>query len=193
MAIKFSRKDGIFTLTTKNTAYAFQIAHGKYPIHIYYGKKSGKITPWDPYVISFSPYLEQFGNTWSPDVFPQEYSFFGAGDFRTPALRLKGKDGNSVTSFDYKSYRYIDGTAEIPGLPQARAAEDVKTLCVTMEDKVTGCLLNLYYTVFYECDVITRHIELINNKKDDVVIEKCMSMTLDLPGYDYIGSCNIGE
>ena len=105
MAIKFSRKDGIFTLTTKNTAYAFQIAHGKYPIHIYYGKKSGKITPWDPYVISFSPYLEQFGNTWSPDVFPQEYSFFGAGDFRTPALRLKGKDGNSVTSFDYN----VDG------------------------------------------------------------------------------------
>lgn len=185
MAIKFQRSNGIFTLTTKRTAYAFQIAHGKYPVHIYYGKKGGEIKPWDPYVVSFSPYLEQFGNCWSPDIFPQEVSFFGAGDFRTSALRLSGKDGNSVTSFDYRCYRYIDGIAPIPGLPQARGGEDVKTLCITMEDKVTGCLLNLYYTVFYDCDVITRHMELINKSADDVVIEKCMSMTLDLQNDEY--------
>ena len=65
MAIKFSRNEGIFTLTTKHTAYAIQIAHGKYPLHIYYGKKSGKIEPWDPTVVSFSPYLAEFSNTWS--------------------------------------------------------------------------------------------------------------------------------
>ena len=33
-----------------------------------------------------------------------EFPFFGSGDFRCTALRLRGASGDSCTSFDYKSY-----------------------------------------------------------------------------------------
>lgn len=37
--ISYDDKSGIFKLTTANSAYAFQIVRGKYPVHLYYGKK----------------------------------------------------------------------------------------------------------------------------------------------------------
>ncbi len=184
MAIHFSREDKLFTLTTKNTTYIFGIAQDRYLVHQYYGKKGGKYTPYRPYVISMAPYRAEFGNTWSPDVFPQEYSFFGSGDFRTAALKLRGADGTCVTDFVYRSFRYIDGRKEIEGLPFA-SAKGEKTLEVKLEDSVTGCELYLYYTVFYEEDVISRHMVLKNKGKAPVKIEKCMSLTLDLPECDY--------
>ncbi len=185
MPIKFKKADKMFILTTKNTAYAFSVECDRYLVHQYYGKKTAAFKRYEPYVVSFSPYLKEAGNSWSPDIFPQEYSFFGSGDFRTAALKLKGADGTGVTDFVYRSYRYINGTHEIEGLPQARGDEDTKTLEIRMADALTGCELFLYYTVFYEEDVITRHILLKNKGKSAVKIEKCMSMTLDLPSCRY--------
>ncbi|MBQ8398578.1 MAG: hypothetical protein IJX08_01285, partial [Clostridia bacterium] len=165
MPIKFKKETKTFILTTKNTAYAFSVECDRYLVHQYYGKKTASFKPYEPCVVSFSPYLKEAGNRWSPDIFPQEYSFFGAGDFRTAALKVKGADGTGVTDFVYRSYRYINGTAEIDGIPQARGAEDTKTLEVKMTDSLTGCELFLYYTVFYEEDVITRHVLLKNKGK----------------------------
>ncbi len=39
--ISYDDKSGIFKLTTANTAYAFQIVGGKYPVHLYYGLRKG--------------------------------------------------------------------------------------------------------------------------------------------------------
>lgn len=185
MAIKFKKADKTFILTTKNTAYVFSVSCDRYLVHQYYGKKTAKWKRYEPYVVSFSPYQKEAGNVWSPDIFPQEYSFFGAGDFRTTALKLRGINGSCTTDFIYRSYRYIDGRKEIDGLPFARAAGDTKTLEVKLLDPATGCELFLYYTVFYEEDVIARHMILKNKGKDTVKIEKCMSLTLDLPGCNY--------
>lgn len=185
MAIKFERKNKTFILTTKNTAYAFGIACERYLVHYYYGKKISQPAAYQPYVVSFSPYRKDCGNTWSPDIFPSEYSFFGSGDFRTSALKLVGADGTGVTDFVYSSHRYINGRKEIEDLPFASSDENTKTLEVKLTDNVTGCQLYLYYTVFYEEDVISRHMVLKNGGKAPVTIEKCMSMTLDLNGCDY--------
>ncbi len=186
MSVKFSRNDQIFTLTTKNTMYAFKVEGGKYLVHLYYGKKRpSPELKFNPYVVSFSPYRKEFGNTISPDIFAQEMPFFGSGDFRATALRIKNQDGNSVTEFDYVGYKKLAGRYEIPSLPYARADEDTETLEVKLKDKVTGCELYLYYTVYYEEDIITRSIKLVNNSKSDVKLENCMSLCLDLPGCDW--------
>ena len=60
-----------------------------------------------------------------------------------------------------------------------------KTLEIKLSDRVTGCELFLYYTVFYEEDVISRYMLLRNRGNAPVKLEKCMSFTLDLPGLDY--------
>ncbi len=184
MPIKFSKDSKTFTLTTKNSAYAFSIACDKYLVHQFYGKKTVDFEPYKPYVVSFSPYQAACGNTWSPDIFPQEYSFFGSGDFRTSALKLRGADGTCVTDFSYVSHRIFKGRQEIEGLPFARADEKTTSLEVKLQDEITGCTLKLLYSVFYEEDVITRHIILENHGDASVKIEKCMSMTLDMDRFD---------
>ena len=78
MAIKFKKADKTFILTTKNTAYVFSVSCDRYLVHQYYGKKTAKWKRYEPYVVSFSPYQKEAGNVWSPDIFPQEYSFFGS-------------------------------------------------------------------------------------------------------------------
>lgn len=39
MSIKFEKNGMRFRLRTKNTEYDLMILHGKYPVHLYYGKK----------------------------------------------------------------------------------------------------------------------------------------------------------
>ena len=185
MPIKFDKQKNLFTLTTKNTKYVFTVECGRYLVHHYYGKKAGEVELFGPYVMSFSPYQKECGNCWSPDVFPEEASFFGSGDFRASSLKLRGADGCCVTDFKYSSYKKFKGREEIPGVPFASADERTETLAVKMTDEVTGCVLTLYYTVFYDEDVISRYMKLENNGGAPVKIEKCMSLTLDLPPRDY--------
>lgn len=185
MPIRFLKDRQQFVLTTKNTAYAFEILEGRYLVHDYYGKKKSDIEKYEPYVRSFSPNLPQFPMKISPDTMPLEYSFFGSGDFRTTALKLKCADGSGVTDFVYDSYKIRSGRVAIDGLPHARAAENTKTLEVILKDDFSGCKLHLYYTVFYDEDVIARHMSLENNGKAPVTVEKCMSLTLDLKGINY--------
>ncbi len=185
MPITFDKSKNLFTLTTKNTLYAFDIVKGKL-IHRYYGKKLGadvKTFAEEPGDIwSFAPYTIE-GEIWfSMDMQPLEYSYFGSGDFRTTALRIRNGAGNSVTGFDYVSHKIIrKGRVEIPSLPFAKADDRTQTLDITLRDTASGCELHLYYTVFYDCDVISRYASVTNKSGGDVVIEKWMSLAIDLP------------
>ena len=186
MAISFRKADKLFRITTKNTLYAFSILGDRYLLHLYYGKKrAAEPLKYDRYCVSFAPYLPECGNTCSPDIFPQELSFYGSGDFRIPALRVKNPTGDSCTRFFYKSHKIFKGRKELPGLPFARADEETETLCVTLADPDQPLTLRLYYTVFYESDVISRYMELENRTGSEVTIEKCMPLCLELPGMDY--------
>lgn len=191
MPIKFDKENKIFTLTTKNTRYVFGIMDDRYLVHHFYGKKTAKYALYKPYCVSFSPYRGELGNTKSPDIFPQEYSFFGSGDFRAAALKLRGENGCCATDFTYKSHRISSvpksggAGAEIAGIPCGRPDENTRSLSVILTDETTMCELHLIYNVFYEEDVITRGIVLYNYGKAPVKIEKCMSASLDLPSCDY--------
>ncbi len=188
MPISFNKENKLFQLTTKNTLYAFDLAHGKL-IHRYYGKKFGadvKTYADEPgRVWSFAPYHTEGQVFFSLDTQPLEYSYFGSGDFRTTALRIKNRDGNSVTGFDYVSHKIRKGRVDIPSIPCGRADERTQTLDITLRDTASGCDLHLYYTVFYDCDVISRYASVTNRSGADVVIEKWMSLALDLPGHNY--------
>ena len=94
------------------------------------------------------------------------------------------KTGSDTSCYTYKSVRRFTGRVDIDGLPYAKADEKTETLELCIEDKVSGCVIHLYYTVFPECDVISRYFTLENKGKNDVSIEKCMSLCLDIPKTD---------
>ena len=185
MSITYDKQRNIFTIRTKNTCYAMQMLYGEYPVHLYYGRNVRRIEPEYRKYESFAPYVEKYGYDYSPDIHMSEFSFFGVGDMRATALRVRNHDGNSTTLYKYRSYKIFDGRAKISGLPYAEADENTKTLALTLWDDVTDCELILYYTVFADCDVISRSFKLINHGKYSVKIEKAMSLALDLPTADY--------
>lgn len=160
-----------------------QVIHDKFLVHTYYGKKKrGAPVEYSQSYRAFSPYFEEYGTEYSPNEAYQELPTFGAGDFRCTALKIKGAGGDCCTRFFYDSYSIIKGRKELPGLPFARADENTETLEITMFDSVTGCVVMLYYTVFENYDVISRYFIIKNTSSDTVVLEKCMSLSLDIPG-----------
>lgn len=162
-----------------------QMLFGEFPVHLYYGADIKKVEPeYRPYR-AFAPYYDEHGHEYAPDVAMSEFSFFGSGDMRTTALRVRNSGGNSVTLFKYSSYKIFDGREPIDGMPYAEADDNTETLAVTLWDEVTDCELVMYYTVFSECDVISRSFRMTNHGKKSVKIEKAMSLALDLPDWDY--------
>ncbi len=188
MSISFQKSTRQFRLTTKNTLYVFELVNGKL-VHRYYGKKFGAtVTTYAEdhlKTVSFSPYRDPEHTAFAATTLPLEYSYFGSGDFRTTALRIKNTAGNAVTEFDYRTHKIRKGRVEIPRLPCARPNEQTQTLDITLQDPASGCELHLYYTVFYDCDIISRYASVTNRSGGDVTIEKWMSLALDLKGNRY--------
>ena len=59
-------------------------------------------------------------------------------------------------------------------------------LIVTLRDRQYDVKLELFYTVYEECDVITRSARLTNESKESIQIRRLMSMQLDFDTSDYI-------
>lgn len=178
MAIKFIKSSKRFIIETNNSTYAMELYNNRYLINLHYGEPKGRFSSDGKKCISFSPYEEKLRSRCSPDNLPMEISFYGSGNFRDTSLRICGKDGTGVTDFKYKSYRIFEGRRDIDGLPCARPENGTETLEIYMTDKVSGCDLYLYYTVFPETDVISRYMVIENKGKDKVRIDRCMPIEL---------------
>lgn len=185
--ILFDKEKQTFILRTKNTCYAFKIAHGRYLAHLYYGPEGGDIDfGYMPPKVSFmtTPQGMDDGD-FSLETLPAEYAYYGTGDFRTTSLCIRTPDGDDNVMFYYESHRIFGGAEPLGGLPYARAEEGGQTLEISLFDGVCRCRLFLYYKVFEESDVITRYAKVVNESGAPVSVEKCMSLCLDLAGADY--------
>lgn len=186
MSIVFNSEKNIFTIDTQNTKYVFQIVFDNFPVHLYYGKKENAIyKEHTPKIESFAPFYSQYGLDYLPDICMAEYVGFDSGDFRTSSLKIRNSNGDSVTSLKYIGYEIFSGRLDLKGLPYADSDDNTETLMVIMRDETTNITVNLYYTVFSSEDIITRYIKIVNNSSNRAVIEKCMSLLLDLPDHNY--------
>ena len=186
MSINYNSELKRFTIETKNTRYVLDIVKGKYPIHIYYGQKNDSIElKYKPFLYSFAPYFDEEDQAFSPDTYPSEFPCFGSGDFRETSIKIKNKNGDSVCFFEYDGNRIFKGRINLPGLPFASADDNTETLELQLIDTVTNCKAKIYYTVFPEEDVISRYVIIENHSGGDAVIEKCMSLCLDIPRCDF--------
>lgn len=176
-------------LSTKDTSYIFRVLPSGHLENLHYGNRlreqdfRGIHMKQNAGAGSSVLYMEE---AMSLDLLPLEYSFNGKGDYRVMPLEIEMPDGSFVCDFVYASHEIMEGTMPMKELPDAHG--DGVTLVVELRDKLFPITMKLVYTVFSDCDVITRRTEIINHSKETVILRKIMSSCLDLVsgGFDVL-------
>ena len=186
--------DNIFVLETKETTYALQVMDTGHLEHLYYGKSipmdgevaraiSGKHVNLNGCAVQYD---KEHPALCMNDVL-LEVSGRGTGDFRSPFVELDFADGNTTVDFVFESYEIMEGKRELESLPSAYAeGEQAQTLKIVLREKYMSVKLELYYSVFEDCNVITRSCKLANEGADALRIKRLMSMQLDLNGSNLV-------
>lgn len=187
-----SFKDNIFHLDTDNTSYVFGITKFGHLQSVYYGRKISHLEDYNALIeknaiiYGSSVLYSKDDPLYCLDQISQEYTTIGKGDFRAAAIEIKMPNKSYVCDFTYDRHSILDGIMPIKTskMPQADAQSNVKSLEITMSDKISEVELKLIYTVFYQTDVITRRAVLINKNSQPLYIRKMMSFNLDMPDGD---------
>ena len=185
----YINSDNVFHIQTHKTSYVFRALPSGQLESMYYGKRirnhSDFTFMYDKHECGFSNATprSQSDTSVSLDHIPLEYSAYGKGDYRLPAMQLLSSKDSFTTDFVYKTYAVTDIKPILNGLPSSYG--NGQTLTVILEDKTLGAELHLFYTAYDECNVIARSVRLINKSENDIHIKSLLSMQIDLPMGDY--------
>ena len=188
-----TQNGNIFCLETARTSYLFAINEAGLLQHLYYGVKldlSGGAAPLFP--------QQQFaaGNSVAYDVkypymdletLPLEVGTRGKGDIREPFLAVTFADGSTSLDLIYERCGIYDGKYYLEGLPCSYDDEGkAQTLSVVLKDRDTELRLELLYSVFEDCDVITRSARVLNRTEEFITVNRLMSAQLDLEEDNFV-------
>lgn len=197
--------NGVFYLATAHSSYVFRMTASGHPEQIYYGERLEPPGNIDTLVFKrtaiagSSVLYDDTDETGCLDTIPLEWSGIGKGDYRHTPAELRMPDGSFVTDFVFKSFRTGDGPLTMATLPNATAdqnetttIEPISHLVITLHDPLVKLELDLVYTVFPACDVITRRV-VLHNRADiseagingSIRIRRLMSLMLDLPDWGF--------
>ena len=177
----------VFVLDTDNTTYLFAVTPSRHLEHLYYGGKI-RIDKAEDCAHIRERHEFELGNCISYDKkFPQvmledmclEMSGAGHGDIREPFVSLVYPDGSRSVDFLYEKSTLSNQKEPLQTLPCAYT-ENGKTEHLIVELRDGALVMELHYTVYPACDIITRSAVLIN-EGDTVQVERLMSMQLDMP------------
>ena len=93
----------------------------------------------------------------------------------------KTEDGTGPAETETTDSDSKNGRKDAPG----RHGIHAQTLRITMTDHSYDIDMMLNYTVFPDCDVITRSVSLTNHSKETVNVERLMSLCMDLDAGSY--------
>ena len=187
MAILFDEERKTITIHTQNTTYQMRAESHGFLQHTYYGKRiDGEdlsyLFRFYDRACSGNPDEVYPNRAISFDTMAQEYPGYGVGDFRIRPVAVRNADGSRGADFRYVSHEVTKGKYTLEGLPSSYDSNgDAETLKVTIRDQVSGLTVELLYGVFYEEDMITRAVRIINCGDSDAVLTRALSMSLDLP------------
>lgn len=124
-------------------------------------------------------FSDEFENV-SLEMMGLEFSSFGKGDIREPMVEISYANGSSTVNFIYYDYRIRKEKKALETLPSSY--DDMgscEQLVVKLSDKEYASRLELVYSVFPDCDVITRSAVLYNDSNDALRIERLLSTSVD--------------
>lgn len=184
------KKEGLFTLHTRNTTYQMKADSYRVLLHTYYGARigGGDLSYLVRYTDrGFSPNPSEVGHNrdYSLDTLPQEYSTCGVGDFRIPSIDLELEDGSRIADLRYTGFEVKKGKYSLEGLPAFFGDEEqAETLVLFLEDTAAQVGVELYYGVFEQCDLITRAARITNRGSHPVRLRRATSLCLDFQRAD---------
>ncbi len=202
MSVIYNKEQNVFILNTKHTSYMIGVTKEGYVGHIYYGSRIAGADPTetgdgstkadDPFYLlrteeaPFTPSANMREKGAFLDFFPMEYPSGGTGDYRESCIRIRNEAGQAGSEFLFDSYRIEAGKPKLSGLPASFGTEkEVTTLVISCRDAILGLVLELSYSVFEECDVITRSVKVINEGTGKVKLEKVYSACIDMDNEDF--------
>ena len=184
MSIEFNNNNKIFSLKTKNTSYILRVLESGHLGHLYWGRKLNN------YNIEYVHKRKDLGSFFATtdniidfhlEATPQEYPSYGATDLRSPAIELQFLDGSTVSDFRYESHKIFKGKNKIKGLPAVYIEDEneADTLEIVLRDSLKDIKILLIYSVFGDFDVITRSAKILNSSKENVILNRALSMNVD--------------
>ncbi len=179
-----------FRLSGKNSEYVIAVVDEEGFIgHVYYGNKIMADDYSSLLRINESPYLPSCNDRDRGsfmDSFPVEYSTHGIGDYREDCLAIRTESGNTAVSLHYYDHEIIPGKPGIPNLPASFGTDkECCTLVIHAKDEPTGLQIDLLYTIFEECDVVTRSVRVTNTVSRPIYLTKVLSACLDMDNRDF--------
>ena len=178
-----------FLLETRRTTYCFRVTEQGFLQHLYYGGRLDLSGGWE----ALAPQVRHFpGNGAGLDGvcledMALEISGPGLGDLRECMAAVRGADGDTLTDLRFESAEVLEEKPALEGLPSAYdEAGKCRTLRVSLREKRRGLRLEVLYTTFDGCDVITRSARLVNLGEKPVTVLRLMSNQVDLLEQDYV-------
>ena len=188
--IKFFSEDKVFHIQTNNTSYCLKVLPSNHLGSLYYGEKISFESNYESLELKHGIEVgsqviyEKDDKTFNLNTAFLEMPTFGKGDFREPMVHIRNFDGSRLNDFHYVNYEILADKPSFSPLPEARN-DNTETLMIVLKDKVFNLTIKMYYSAFYQEDIITRRIVLSNDSDKEIMIEKILSMNLDLFNDDY--------
>jgi len=183
--------ENTFVLDTDNTTYAFRVCPTGHLEHLYYGPyihvdSDTELQESHTNAHGNSTAYNADTNYMSLEDFDQEAAFYGKGDIREALLEIEAADGSSTLDFVFYSYKLLDEKKVYETMPTSYDdTGKADHLVVTLRDRNHGYMLDLYYSVFTESNVITRSAIFSNTSENKVVLKKAMGALIDFPDCGY--------
>ena len=184
MPIRYEESTRTFYLDGSGFSYVFRLAGGLWPVHLHYGAPLRRVE--EDAVARLSPYRDgDFSLDELPlDRMPAECPVFGGADLRPGMLGMRCRDGAAPADFTYRSHEITSGRPPLPGLPFARG-EGAETLKLTLEDRFSGLLVHLFYTIWPRDGILARSAAVENAGGAPAVLTRALSLALDFEGSDF--------
>ena len=189
MSVTFNEEKKIFRLDTEKSTYVMGVSPEGFLGHIYYGDRL--FMEADNYLLRmeeppYTPSVNKREKSAFLDFFPMEYPTGGIGDYRESCLNIRNAAGNMGCELHYTGHEIYKGKKGLKGLPASFATEDeVETLEITLKDADLDLEVVLSYTAFEKENVITRSVRVQNQGKEDLRIEKILSVCLDMDNENF--------
>jgi len=171
----------VIHLRNDRVSYVIALLEGGIPMHLYFGRQLSGLNPAG--LLRRAGAKENFEynvQNCALDRLPQEYPGFGLGDLREGALTVRRGDGTRSADLRVIRQEVREEKPPLPGLPASFGGES-RTLILTLRDELLGLEADLCYTLFDDCDILTRSVCLRTTGAERLVLERVYSLCLDLP------------
>ena len=180
--------NNIFKIDTKNTSYIIRISKFNHLLTDYYGKY---IPSQENYEFSKEKYDTMGGCsvwysesdvTYGLDSMSMEVSSVGKGDYKEPSLIID--NGNDfILDLLYVDYQINEATTPLDTLPTPHG--NLQELVINLKDRYLDIHVSLHYLVDEDNDVIAKNVVITNKMENNIVINKAMSMQLELVNQEF--------